>query len=108
MNTRLLCSMTHAKDIASLVSRMVDCKEQCTVVSSGSANPSIEEDEGYDSGEISMPSSRRSSMGPVKVRAGFEYRRSSDFKTTGAYVSKATRFRKDRRHKRIRSAESEA
>lgn len=108
VNTRMLCSMSHAKDIASLVSRMVDCKEQCTVVSPGSATPSIEEDEGYNSGETSMPQSRRSSMAPVKPRAGFEYRRSSDFKTAGAYVNKATRFRKDRKHKRIRSAESEA
>lgn len=108
INARLLCSMSHAKDIASLVSRMVDCKEQCTVTSPGNATPSIEEDEGYNSSENAMSQSRRSSMAPARVRSGLEYRRSSDFKTTGAYISKATRFRKDRKHKRITSAESEA
>lgn len=108
VNTRLLCSMSHAKDIASLVSRMVDCKEQCNV-SSGTATSSIEEDEGYNSSETTLCQSRRSSMAPSKVsRSGLEYRRSSDFKTTGAYVSKAMRFRKDKKHKRIRSAENEA
>lgn len=105
VNTRLLCSMSHAKDIAALVSR---CKDQCNVISSGSVSPSVEEDEGYNSSENTVSQSRRSSMVPAKVRSGMEYRRSSDFKTTGAYVSKATRFRKDKKHKRIRSAESEA
>lgn len=100
--------MSHAKDIAKLVSRMVECKEQCNVVSPGNVSLSVEDDEGYNSGEYTPSQSRRSSMVPAKVRSGLEYRRSSDFKTTGAYVSKAARFRKDKKHRRVRSAENEA
>lgn len=106
--TRMLCNMSHAKDISALVSRMVDDKDQCTI-RSGSVSPTTEDDEGYTSSgdPLAASESRRSSMATTKARLEHSYRRSSDMKTMGAYVSKATRFRKDKKHKRVRSAERE-
>lgn len=106
LNTRLLCSTTHRGDIAALVARMVESKEQCSVSTSGSNSPS-HEDEGYSSEnndndrEMSGTStSRRSSVATVK------YRRSSDYKGIGgACVSKNVRLRKREPTRRVRSAE---
>ncbi|KAF7189014.1 hypothetical protein HII31_09637 [Pseudocercospora fuligena] len=103
-NTRLLCSTTHTKDIEALVSRMVACQDQCEV-NSDSASPTIEvDDEGYDSPDANQ--SRRSSIAVQKTR--FDYRRSSDMRATGARVNKTVRCKKDQKHRRIRSAESES
>lgn len=111
VHTRMLCSTTHASDIAALVSRMVDCKDQCTIVSpTEAASPTTDEDEGYlscgDPRTSAHSQSRRPSCTMLKTRLA--YRRSSDMKGTGACVSKAVRLRTQRNHKRIRSAENEA
>ncbi|KXT09178.1 hypothetical protein AC579_8405 [Pseudocercospora musae] len=103
-NTRLLCSSTHTKDIEALVSRMVACEDQCEV-NSDSASLTIEvDDEGYDSSDANQ--SRRSSIAVQKTR--FDYRRLSDRRTTGARVNKTVRCKKDQKHRRIQSAESES
>ena len=106
VNTRLLCSSTHHRDIAALVSRMVDSKEQCSITPPGPMTPnSVEdEDEGYDSGEdTSMSTSRRPSIATLKSRSDF--RRNSDLKRTGACVNKSIRLRKHRHHRRVRTSE---
>ncbi|KAI5358169.1 hypothetical protein Slin15195_G064960 [Septoria linicola] len=106
-STRLLCSTTHAKDIAALVSQMVDSKEHCNVVaSSESVKQSVEamDDEGYDSG-TSAAASRRSSLAVQRSR--LDYRRTSDLKTAGgARVCKAVRQKKEVKQRRVRSGES--
>lgn len=102
-NARLLCSTSHAKDIAALVSRMVDCKQQCEVVESSARSIEVE-DEGYDSPDASQ--SRRSSLAVQKMQ--IEYRRSSDLKAAaGARVRKTVRCKKERKHVRVRSSEME-
>ncbi|EME46354.1 hypothetical protein DOTSEDRAFT_148511 [Dothistroma septosporum NZE10] len=108
MQTRMLCNMSHAKDISALVSQMVDSNDQCTILSR-SISPTTEDDEGYNSSSdpLVATESRRSSMATTKARLKYTYRRSSDLKTVGAYVSKTTGFRKDKKHRRVRSAESE-
>lgn len=108
VSARLLCSTSHHKDIASLVSRMVESGDQCSVTLSteSSCGSPVDEgltcDEGYDSSDAM---SRRLSLAVPKTR--LDYRRSSDFKTKGACVSKAVRFR-NKQQKRIRSSENEA
>lgn len=106
VSTRLLCSTTHAKDIAALVSRMVDSQEQCDVFPSGSSKNTIEvDDEGYDSDEDTE--SRRSSLAVSKSR--LNYRRTSDMKSTGTRVCKAVRCHKQfSKERRIRSSGSES
>ncbi|KAM3425564.1 hypothetical protein BST61_g7511 [Cercospora zeina] len=115
MNTRLLCSTTHAKDIATLVSRMVDSKEHCNVVGSSSTTlsdpmsrsaESINDDEGYDSGSgRSAATSHHSSLAVQRSRV--HYRRTSDLKIGGgARVSKAVRQKKEVKHRRVRSDEA--
>ncbi|CZT20134.1 uncharacterized protein RCC_05991 [Ramularia collo-cygni] len=108
-SARLLCSTSHHKDIASLVSKMVESKEQCSVTASADSHAlSIEGDgglacdEGYDSSDAK---SRRSSLAVPRTR--LDYRRSSDLKTTGACVNKAVRFR-NKQQKRIRGSENES
>lgn len=103
VNTRLLCSAIHTKDIEHLVSRMVDCKEQCEVRSDSVSQIVEADDEGYDSPDANQ--SRRSSVAVQKTR--LDYRRPSDMRATGARVSKAVRCKKDQKHRRIRSTESE-
>jgi len=96
LNTRLLCSASHHRDIAGLVSRMVDSNEQCSIAPSGSLSPTRveQEDEGYSSGnEPAVPSSRRSSVATIRSRP--EFRRSSDYKSGGIAVSKNIRLRKN-------------
>ena len=107
VNARMLCSSTHQRDMAVLVSRMVESNDQCSV-SAPEHLPSAmcnEEDEGYDSGEGSTPiPSRRPSL--ISARPTLNFRRSSDMRTTGACVSKNARVRKDRsQHVRMRSWE---
>lgn len=106
-NARLLCSASHHRDIAALVSRMVQSNDQCSVNpppdSSSATAANLEADEGYDSSEGSIGiETRRSSYAASRQR--LEYRRSSDMKTTGACVSKNTRFRKGTGHSRVRSS----
>ena len=98
VNTRLLCTPSHRRDVAALVARMVETEEQCSVMTP------VPEDEGYDSSDdtVVMPTARRASIATAKSRQ--DYRRSSDLNTTGACVSKSVRFRKDR-NRRIRSSE---
>ncbi|KAF2215635.1 hypothetical protein CERZMDRAFT_94037 [Cercospora zeae-maydis SCOH1-5] len=114
MNTRLLCSTAHAKDIATLVARMVDSKEHCNVVGSspttscGSIHRSVDsinDDEGYDSGSgRSAATSRCSSLAVQRSR--MDYRRTSDLKPAGGVrVSKAVRQKKEVKHRRVRSQE---
>ena len=107
LNTQLLCSASHHRDIAALVSRMVDSKDQCSITPPGSMTPtrSEDEDEGYDSGEDSIMSTtfRRSSVATVRSRN--DSRRGSDLKNGGACVNKNIRFRKDRNYRRVRNSE---
>ena len=106
LNTRLLCSASHHRDIAALVTRMVDSNEQCSITPPGSTTPTRVEhdDEGYSSGnEPALPTSRRSSVATARTRP--EFRRSSDYKSGGTCVSKNIRFRKNDSHRRIRSSE---
>lgn len=107
LNTRLLCTTSHHRDIAALVARMVNSKEQCSITPPGSGSPTRAEveDEGYDSGEgPTTTSTRRSSVATIKSRT--DYRRSSDLKNGGACVSKNIRLRKDRNHRRIRTSDN--
>lgn len=106
MAARLLCSTAHHKDIASLVSRMVESGEQCSVSTPTSQN-AVTEDEAYDEGyDSSDATSRRSSLAVSRSR--LDYRRSSEMKTSSACVSKAVRFRKEKQHRPIRSSESDS
>jgi hypothetical protein len=106
MNSRLLCSTSHHREIAAIVSRMVESNEQCSITPPDSTMPA-HEDEGYssDSDEpMNGPSSsRRSSVATIKSRPDF--RRSSDYKSGGTCVTKNVRFRKNEGLKRIRSAQ---
>ena len=107
LNTRLLCTTSHHRDIAALVARMVNSKEQCSITPPESMTPTeIEnEDEGYDSGEDTMASTpRRQSVASTKSKSG--YKRSSDLKNGGACVSKNIRLRKDRHHRRNRTSDT--
>lgn len=111
LNTRLLCSASHHRDIATLVAKMVNTKDQCSITPPGSTTPTRaeHEDEGYDSGsdvEMVLPTSRRSSAATIRSR--IDSRRGSDMRSSGACVNKSIRFRKDRNHRRIRSAEQQA
>lgn len=108
VNSRMLCNVSHHRDIAALVARMVDSKEQCSVSRSDSFVPVAadeDEDEGYNSFEDSemAGTSRRSSLAALATR--HDVRRASNTSRTGACVSKAIRLRKDNHHKRIRSSE---
>ena len=106
LNTRLLCSVSHHRDIATLVARMVESNDQCSTapLSPTSLVNVPEPDEGYSSSDEPMTAtSRRSSVATVKRS---EYRRSSDLKLGGACVSKNIRFRKDRGHRRSRNSET--
>lgn len=111
LNTRLLCSTSHHRDIITLVARMVNTNDQCSITPPGSTTPTRvdEEDEGYNTGsdvEMGLPMSRRSST--VTVRSRVDSRGGSHMRSTGACVSKSIRFRKDRNHRRIRSAEQQS
>ena len=105
LNTRLLCTASHQRDISSLVANMVDSHDQCLVASPDSfTSTTVDDDEGYNSGnEVTMTTSRRSSVATIRSR--HDYRRSSDLKANAACVSKSIRFRKDRHHRRVRSSE---
>jgi hypothetical protein len=108
LNTRLLCTASHHRDIATLVARMVNAKDQCSITPPGSTTPTRteDEDEGYNSGEdvdMATPASRRSSV--TTIRSRMESRRGSELRTGGACVTKSIRLRKDRNHRRIRTSE---
>jgi hypothetical protein len=100
-STRMLCSLAHAKDIADLVSRMVDAKEQCEVADSDPVKRSSEMlDEDDDGGEM-LSLSRRSSWAVHGARGN--HGRTLDVKAGGARVSKTTRGGKKSRQRRRRS-----
>ena len=103
-NARLLSSASHARDIAALVSRMVESSDQCSV-QCPPESLTADTDEGYDSDDHAMQyqASRRVSI--ATSRRQLVYRRSSELSTTGACVSKCTRFRKPSATSRVRSAE---
>ncbi|KAK1040910.1 hypothetical protein LTS16_010025 [Friedmanniomyces endolithicus] len=85
-NARLLFTHSHRQDIAALVARMVQSKEQCSVSSSESLalTSTITEDEGYDSSDGSTSvHSRRSSVANARRK---ESRRGSEVKSSGACV----------------------
>jgi len=107
VNARLLCTSSHHRDIAALVSRMVESKQQCSVSPPQAIAPTAEaaqEDEGYDSSDGSTAvQSRRSSVAVNGKRV--DHRRSSDMRASGACVSKSVRFRRDRVHSRVRSSD---
>jgi len=101
LNTRLLCSKTHRRDIAALVTRMVESSEQCSI--SPTTPVAAHDDEGYssESEERSM-TSRRSSVATIKSRP--EFRRSSEYKSGGTCVTKNVRLRKKSDgHRRIKT-----
>ncbi|KAK0823196.1 hypothetical protein LTR73_008721 [Friedmanniomyces endolithicus] len=104
-NARLLFTHSHRQDIAALVARMVQSKEQCSVSSSESLalTTTITEDEGYDSSDGSTAvHSRRSSVASARR---VESRRASDVKSSGACVSKSIRFRRNKPLSRARTYE---
>ena len=109
LNTRLLCTTSHHRDIATLVARMVNSKDQCSITPPGSTTPTRvaeDEDEGYNTGsdvEMAVPTSRRSSVATTKSRV--ESRRGSDLRSGGACVNKSIRLRRDRNHRRIQQSE---
>ena len=109
--TRLLCTTSHHRDIATLVARMVNAKDQCSITPPGSTTPTRiaeDEDEGYNTGsdvEMAIPTSRRSSVATVKSRA--ESRRNSDLRNGGACVNKSIRLIKDRNYRRPRLSEQQ-
>ncbi|EMF14070.1 uncharacterized protein SEPMUDRAFT_147907 [Sphaerulina musiva SO2202] len=101
LNTRLLCSTSHAKDIAALVGQMVERKEHCNVVMMRSDSrmqrcdtnmnmSNNNEDEGYDSGTGGSTTTRLSSRRSSSIFAVqqqqqqrprlVDYRRMSDLK----------------------------
>ncbi|KAK1059700.1 hypothetical protein LTR74_012431 [Friedmanniomyces endolithicus] len=83
-NARLLFTHSHRQDIAALVVRMVQSKEQCSVSSSESLalTSTITEDEGYHSSDGSTSvHSRRSSVANARRK---ESRRGSEVKSLGA------------------------
>ena len=99
VNSRLLCTSSHRQELLSLVSRMVESNDQCSI------SPTETEDEDYTS---ESPKSRRSSVAvgrPSRPDAG--YGRGADMRVSGACVSKDTRFRRgsERKHQRLRSSE---
>lgn len=101
VNTRLLCTASHHRDIAALVARMVNSGEQCEVSPPDSITPpnGDDEDEGYNSSEDSQDGrSRRPSIAASRPR--LSYRRSGELAGSGACVSKDVRFRKDRKRPR--------
>ncbi|KXL46242.1 hypothetical protein M433DRAFT_144558 [Acidomyces richmondensis BFW] len=111
LNSRLLCSTSHHRDISALVAQMVESNEQCSISPPEAMSaPAAVDDEGYDSSDGSYSGSsltpvqshshsRRSSLAASKQR--LEYRRSSDItKAAGACVTKGARFRKDKKHSR--------
>ncbi|OQO11902.1 hypothetical protein B0A48_03629 [Cryoendolithus antarcticus] len=110
-NSRLLCSATHHKDIAALLMRMLESKDQCSItppdsLSRAATRETSNEDEGYNSEddveETLRPTSRRPSLAALK------FRRASDYRKTGASVNKEVRLRtKDKVHRRQRSDEKE-
>ena len=106
-NARLLCSATHHRDIAALVSRMVESQDQCSITPPGSSTPT-HDDEGYSSDSeeaiTGMSSSRRTSLAPIKSRT--DYSRSSDRRASRVSVGKDIRFRKNDKQRRVRSSES--
>lgn len=99
LNARLLCSSTaHQRDIAQLVTRMVETGDQCAILPSGSCLASSPtEDEGYDS-DSPVPNE-------IQTRQTFDYRRASDMRSSGISVSKTTRFRKARQDSRKKSGD---
>jgi hypothetical protein len=111
LNTRLLCSTSHHRDIATLVARMVNSEDQCSITPPGSTTPTgvaEDEDEGYNTGsdvEMAVPTSRRSSVATIKSR--IESRRGSDLRSGGASVNKSIRLRRDRNHRRTRHSEQQ-
>jgi len=111
LNTRLLCTPSHHRDIATLVARMVNAKDQCSITPPGSTTPTgvaEDEDEGYNSSsdvDMAPPTSRRSSVATIRSRV--ESRRGSDLKSGGACVNKSIRLRKDRNHRRPRHSEQQ-
>jgi hypothetical protein len=106
LNTRLLCNTSHHRDIAALVSRMVESNDQCSITPPGSTTPA-HEDEGYSSENeeamSGMSTSRRSSLALTKSRT--DYCRGSDRRGSRASVSKDVRFRKNDKSRRVRSSE---
>lgn len=103
VNTRLLCTASHHRDISALVARMIDSGDQCDISSPDPSETSltIDEDEGYNSSE---DISRRSST--VATRPRLEYRRSSDCSRIGTCVTKPVRLRKETKRRRTRKAEN--
>ncbi|KAF2770215.1 hypothetical protein EJ03DRAFT_76853 [Teratosphaeria nubilosa] len=102
MHARLLCSTSHHRDISALVARMVQSSSQCTVTPPEAITATAEpDDEGYDSTDnSSVGQFRRASLAASRPRTSC--RRSADFMKTssGACVSKSTRFRRERTHSR--------
>ncbi|WPG98827.1 Hypothetical protein R9X50_00162500 [Acrodontium crateriforme] len=104
-STLLLCSSTHHRDIAQLVSRMVENNDQCSVTPSNLITPPRAESEEYDSNDETRRTiaPRRASIAiPKRV----DYRRSSELKSGGNCVSKSARFRRDRALSIRRSTEA--
>lgn len=94
-SARLLCSTSHHRDIAALVSRMVGSQEQCFLSSSTSITHSPVE---MDDDCAYLPTRTKT---PVSTSRPKALRRSSDLKKTGTSISKDARLRKDRpRHQK--------
>lgn len=92
-NTRLQCDPSHAREISSLVERMIASGDQCLVCSPDSYVSSPQPD---DEGVADM--SDGDNMAHGRSSHTLSYRRSSDFGSSH-YVTKKIRVRKDRRQK---------
>ena len=88
----LLCSSSHHRDIAELVSRMVKANDQCTVTSSDFSSSNQADQDEYESSE-DVQRTRRSS---IAVQKRTDHRRSSEIKTSSGCVSKTNRFRREK------------
>jgi hypothetical protein len=90
-NTRLQCQPSHARDISTLVERMIASGEQCLICSPAQDEepPTQEEDEGIYMGE--------SDYQQAVAAQTLNYRRSSDFSSAQSYVTKSIRVRKSKR-----------
>ncbi|QIW98051.1 hypothetical protein AMS68_003569 [Peltaster fructicola] len=88
-NARLLCSATHHRDIAALVTKMITQQEQCSVCPPSAITSAVDDD------EVDLSPLSRQSSG-LSITRSKEYRRPSDMRKTGASICKDIRLRKDK------------
>jgi len=112
---RMLCDLSHLRNIQDMVERMVQSKDQCAVSPSpgigieGECYIDAKVDEGYSSLEDhTSPSRRRSTSSSSSSSSSSSlcsldghFKRSTDLSMTGACVSKTVRIRKGRTQRKV-------